>query len=428
MLILPQGHDYKLLMPQRRVDWLPPSANVPKLAPEIDEQRTWWRLIGYTHDGVPKVQCWFADREDADAFSWALVRAQACGDTFPRHLLKLASVEHLPLQYDLPLPWAWDGPWLDLVYELATVSFLTTTSGSNQTWDVLVDWNSADNSVDVIASGGSGGARRGANSTNQPYAAGGGGGGGWSRQTNITLTPSGTAEYRLEAGGAGRSTFNQNQSLQGNDGGDAWFNGATLGTSSVGAKGGGGGQAGGVSGVSGGAGGAAADGVGSTKTSGGGGGSAGGGTARAGGGGGAGGATSNGAYGGSSSGAGAGAGNGGDGGSPSGGAGSNGGDFNSGTGGAGTAYQASPARGSGGGSGGSHRAGSTTSRSTGNGGNFGAGSGGAVTQNPSGNTGNANSGAGGPALIVITYTPAGGVLTRGGKLARGILIRGGRLS
>jgi hypothetical protein len=133
------------------------------------------------------------------------------------------------------------------VQTITKTIFLTTTSAANQNWPVPPDWNSSNNTVEVIASGGGGQSGDGVDS------GGGGGGGGYSKKTNITLTPGGTATYRLSAGGAVDTT-----------GGDAWFNGTTLAGSSVGAKGGEEGRSSIES-----AGGASALGIGSTKFSGG---------------------------------------------------------------------------------------------------------------------------------------------------------------
>lgn len=287
-----------------------------------------------------------------------------------------------------------------------TVVFLTTTSGSNQTWDVLADWNSADNLVETIASGASGGVSRGASSNSVTRRASGGGGGGYSGEPNITLTPSGSATYRLSDGGPGVATSGANQSINGNNGADAWFNGTTLAGASVGAKGGlaGVGDVGNSS-TSGGDGGASDDGVGTTKTSGGRGGNLGSTSAgaRASGGGGAGGPTSNGGNGGDSGSATV-ATSGGDGGSPNGGSGSSGSTSTTGStaGGSGTTFQSGPNRGTGGGSGARVASETNATRTSGAGGNFGGGSGGAATRNTGGTTGNATSGNGGPALIVIT--------------------------
>lgn len=163
---------------------------------------------------------------------------------------------------------------------LVNVVFLTTT-GSLLSWTVADDWNDADNAIHCIGAGGGGG----------PFSGGGGGGGAYSAITNLDLTPAASVSYRVGAGGA-----------SGTSGGDTWFNGASLGASSVGAKAGTGGTS-----SSAGTGGQASAGVGTVKFSGGNGGI--GGTeggddpgAGGGGGGGAGGPNGNGARGGNASG------------------------------------------------------------------------------------------------------------------------------
>ena len=114
---------------------------------------------------------------------------------------------------------------------------ITTTSGSNQTWTVPSDWNSASNKVEVIASGGGG--SNGANGN-------GGCGGSYATKSNISLTGGGSATYFLNVGGAGAAA---GAGAAGTAGGDAWFNGTTLAGSSVGAKGGAGGNNSGATGT-----------------------------------------------------------------------------------------------------------------------------------------------------------------------------------
>ena len=137
-----------------------------------------------------------------------------------------------------------------------TVIFLTT--GSSSPWTVPSDWNSANNTIEVLGAGG--GAGNGQNGVSYPA---GGGGGAYSKIANLSLTPSGSVVFQVGAAGTSPATQNTN----GVAGGDSWFNGASLGASSVGAKGGGGG----VVGVpaTGGSGGASGSGVGTTKNSGG---------------------------------------------------------------------------------------------------------------------------------------------------------------
>lgn len=133
------------------------------------------------------------------------------------------------------------------VIVLVNVVFLTTT-GSLLQWEVDAGWNDADNSVETIGgagAGGNGGTNGGA----------GGGGGAYSSVSNLNLTPLALVDYRVGTGGASAGV----------SGTDTWFNGASIGASSVGAKGGTG--AGSVSSI--GIGGQAASGVGATKFSGG---------------------------------------------------------------------------------------------------------------------------------------------------------------
>lgn len=154
----------------------------------------------------------------------------------------------------------------------AEVIFLTTT-GAN-TWTVPSDWNSSNNTIEVIGGGG-GGVNNSASSNGN-----GGGGGAYSAISNLSLSGGASVDYSVGTAGA----------ADGGTGGDTWFNGTTLGGSSVGAKGGSGATTGAA-----GAGGVAASGVGATKYSGGTGGS---GLNGGGGGGGAAGSHGNGAQGG----------------------------------------------------------------------------------------------------------------------------------
>lgn len=133
-----------------------------------------------------------------------------------------------------------------------TVIFLT----SGTSWTVPSDWNSSNNTIEVIGGGGGGVA---------PASAGGGGGGGgaYSKAVNVSLTPSSSVTYAVGTGGgastAGGDTYICNVQDSGGSC-DAIGDAATQ----AGAKGGSGGSA-----SSGGSGGASASGVGSTKNSGG---------------------------------------------------------------------------------------------------------------------------------------------------------------
>src|SRR3989344_3675218 len=119
------------------------------------------------------------------------------------------------------------------------------TCGAN-CWRVPTNWNSSNNSIEVIGAGGRG-------NHNGDTGAGGSGGGAYAKISNLSLTPGASVSYSIGAGTSGTATDN-----------DTWFNGATFAASSVGARGGAG-----NSGNSGGAGGPASTSIGTVKFDGG---------------------------------------------------------------------------------------------------------------------------------------------------------------
>lgn len=174
-----------------------------------------------------------------------------------------------------------------------TTSPLFITTGSE--WTVPYDWNSSNNTIEVVGAGG--GARAGTTTTANGGGAGGGGG-AYSKATNVALAPGSVVAYSI--GAYGNLTDPNNNYPA--DGGDTYFcnstsNCASIGGSAVvvGAKGGsaatepGSGTASG----GGGAGGSSGSGVGDVKYSGGNGGGRN--VGAGGGGGGAGGPNGNGA-------------------------------------------------------------------------------------------------------------------------------------
>jgi hypothetical protein len=289
---------------------------------------------------------------------------------------------------------------------------------SGISWTVPADWNSSNNTMKTIGGGGSGSTAAGNND-------GGGGGGGYSKLVNLSLTAGGSATFQVGVGGAASTS-----------GTDTWFNGASFGASSVGAKGGSS-----TGSFTGGVGGSSGSGIGTTVFSGGAGGTSTNINNGAGGGGGAAGPNGNGQAGGASA-LNPGAGGGGAGGGSS----TAGSDGSGNNGGAGGTAQDGTAGGAGGVSGvsaptaGSHGSGGGgganidfTREPGANGGNgiefdatHGAGGGGggsgghSAVDNPitggagglygGGGGGGAfnggTGGAGGDGLIVITYTPA----------------------
>lgn len=130
---------------------------------------------------------------------------------------------------------------------------VTLTNGTS--WVVPVDWNSADNSIELRGGGGSGG-----NNTNATTTTGAGGGGGaYARINNFAATPGASIPVQIGAGGAGRTTAGV-----GSAGTASWFSSTTT---ALAAPGSGGGS--GTTSATGGAGGTVAASVGTTRFAGG---------------------------------------------------------------------------------------------------------------------------------------------------------------
>lgn len=177
------------------------------------ENVTRHRLTARLNDGYIVWRGWFESRDDADAFLYAL----ACG-----------SLHHERPLWDLPVP-AWRPDMGEvLVYDFAIVTFLTSPTGSNQTFNIPADWSTT-NTVEAI-----GGGAAGRNTINFSDGRAGGAGGDYAKSVNLTLTPGGTLTYRI--GAAGTVSVNNPS----NSGGDTWFNGTIFPTTgqAVGARGG----------------------------------------------------------------------------------------------------------------------------------------------------------------------------------------------
>lgn len=299
-------------------------------------------------------------------------------------------------------------------------SFLTTPTGSNQTYTSDATWNNSNNTVECVGAGASGGAVRGQNSVGT-----GGGGGAYSAISNFSFASPGTttATYQIGTGGASITQSTQG-ATNGNNGGSTWFNntvdpGNGVDNTQCSAQGGRAGIAG-ANPQNGGAGGATTSSWGTTKKNGGRGGNSGSFTSTRTGAGGAGGPDGDGNQGVDGTGSGQGT-NGGssDAGSDAGGtagAGAAGaGSATATAGGNGTKYDTT--HGLGGGGGGASSSGGSATATGGGGGNYGGGGGGAGCTSNVGTTG--ISGAGKAGLIVLTWTPATGGVTYP-ELERGI--------
>jgi hypothetical protein len=397
VLILPR-HELRVLHAKPRHEWREPSQR--RTLGGI-ENRTWFSVLARTSDGVRYWRGWFESWDDADAFLWALTLQQCEGRPIEPEIRRLPRSSGYPHTF---LEQAWrpalyEGEWrpewrdLPLIYEkLAVTSFLTSPTGSNQTWTSPADWDNADNSIECIGAGASGGHRGNTTGTGS-----GGGAGAYGKALDHTVSSPGTdtRTYQIGTGGTGVAA-----STNGNPGTSTWFNdtafptAVTDNTKASGQRGLNGVQGSGAQ--NGGPGGAAASGSGSTRNDGGAGGD---GNSTGGhgcGGGGAGGTTAAGlqptlANGNVSTPGGAGGtANGGTAGAASDGLGGAGGN-----GGTGTVWDAS--HGAGGGGGGCRNG--TGSNGGGAGGLYGGGGGGCGSQSVG------NTGAGAQGIIVVIYTP-----------------------
>ena len=211
-MIILQPFRPRVLMDVHYGEWRSPSQSVPLDEVGNPTRQTRFRLTARLHDGHMVWRGWMDDRDDADAMLWAIATG---------------TLGQQPALWRLPSP-MWPGLDADVAYDFATVTFITSTSGSNQTHTIPSDWNSANNSIEVIASG------AGACSRSAGGGYGGSAGGAYSKSANVSLTGGGSATFFLNSGGAGQAAG----ASIGNNGPDAWYNGTTLAGSSVGAKGG----------------------------------------------------------------------------------------------------------------------------------------------------------------------------------------------
>jgi hypothetical protein len=189
----------RLLLPVQETQWREPSQAQPKDC-FGNANCTRFRVRARLNDGSVRWRGFFDIRDDFDAFLWAIAN-----DT-----LRLE-----PGLWRLPTP-AWH-PDLGkgTSFDFATLTFLTSPTGSNQNWTVPFDWNSASNFIDALGGGASGGAGQPTGTST------GGAGGGWARLNNVSLTPNATQVYFIGGGGAAASTGGGN--VNGNNGVNSWL-------------------------------------------------------------------------------------------------------------------------------------------------------------------------------------------------------------
>lgn len=208
MIILPDRNvaRAKFLMPMNKRDWRTLSrAQIKNF--KGDENHSMFRIRAKLNDGFVKWVGWFDDREDFDAFLWAITT-----DT----------LKYERALWDLPnVSWSPDiGE--NLSYDFATTTFLTT-AGSLQSYSTPIDWNNGNNIIECIGGGGGGGVVR-RTSGNAAYGAGGGGA-GYGKYSNLTI--SGSVSYQNGSGATAVSRTTDG-ATNGNAGGDTWFNGSSF--------------------------------------------------------------------------------------------------------------------------------------------------------------------------------------------------------
>lgn len=209
-----------------RSQWMAPSRSLPRDQFGNEVVRTRFRLRARGSDGFIAWCGWFDDRDDFDAFLWAIATG---------------SLNQEPGLWRLPTPGWFPDLWGDVTFDFATVTFLTGSPGSNQNYTVPGDWNNADNKIECIGAGGGGAvALRGG--TGGAYACGGGGG-GYGRVDNSSFTLGATLVYNVGLNGAA-ATRSSSGATGGNAATDTWFNGTTYAAAPVGGKGSNGGGGG----------------------------------------------------------------------------------------------------------------------------------------------------------------------------------------
>lgn len=233
MLYTPGGYNGRILLPQKRNEWRQSSQ---RLSHHCIPDQIRFRLIARLDDGAIYWRGWFNDREDADAFLFAMATG---------------SLHQEPDLWRLPTP-QWHPDFSEgLHYEFSTVQFVTTTGAGTYTIPTDFDVTKA-NSFEVIAGGGCG---HTIGSATYPA---GGGGAAYSKTTNLSVTIGQVLNTSIATGGA----------LSGNAGADCWVSTTMVApistTEGALAKGGTAGTDGGNN-----SGGLAASGIGNTKFSGG---------------------------------------------------------------------------------------------------------------------------------------------------------------
>ena len=187
MIILPDKNipRAKFLMPVRKKEWMLPSDYTYRDQFNNAGIRITFNIKARLNDGHVVWHGIFHDREDFDAFLWAIANKTL---KYERELWKL------------PTPEWHNDIGEHVVFEFATTTLLTTTGAGSYT--LPADWNVAGNAIYVIGGGSTGGC---AISTTAFAHAPGGGGGGYRGIVNYNTITSGSVSYSVGAQGAAAS-------------------------------------------------------------------------------------------------------------------------------------------------------------------------------------------------------------------------------
>lgn len=172
----------RLLLPVPRHEWREPSHARPKdfLG---NQDCTRFSLTARLDDGHVVWRGWFDDRDDADAFLWALANE---------------TIEQEPELWRMPMPGWYPGLGEGVHYEFLTTTFVTNTA--TVSFDTPTDWDNSNNTIRCLAGGTNG------LTSASLFAADGGIGGGYSSSTAVTLA--GTFQIQIGAANGGSTFFN----------------------------------------------------------------------------------------------------------------------------------------------------------------------------------------------------------------------------
>jgi len=209
MIILPDRNipRARFLLPVYRREWMPSSQAMFKDQFGNPGVQTRFRVRARLDDGHVVWRGFFDDRDDFDAFLWAIATGSL---RYERELWRLPTPHWHP---DLGE---------HLTFDFATITFLTTT-GSNQTYTSPSDWNNSNNTVECIGSGASGGAIRASGGA----AAGGGTGGNYSLINDFSFATPGTTTATYNVGAGASAITDTGGGTNGAAGNPTWFNNAT---------------------------------------------------------------------------------------------------------------------------------------------------------------------------------------------------------